>query len=230
MKKIALAVSMFAVMQAQADVVNGIDPYAAGYGFDTPAEASLGWLRGDADTLYAEWDVFGRTSPNHLGDVAAAGNTAYVRTAPTIVSGSQNLYAFGGDHKFKIAVDTSSIAKAGNRKVALQIETIGNTIKENTFSIKNAQGVAVSPFSVVKTYQGKAESSFGTTDLTSWMLVWNDIDVANFANFSIEGISAVHSSLTQIALDIGNVSEVPVPAAAWLFGSALLGLAGIKRK
>ena len=27
-----------------------------------------------------------------------------------------------------------------------------------------------------------------------------------------------------------QVSEVPVPAAAWLFGSALIGLAGIKRK
>jgi hypothetical protein len=27
-----------------------------------------------------------------------------------------------------------------------------------------------------------------------------------------------------------NVSAVPVPAAAWLFGSALIGLAGIKRK
>jgi hypothetical protein len=36
-------------------------------------------------------------------------------------------------------------------------------------------------------------------------------------------------------LDISNVeselvNEVPVPAAVWLFGSALLGLAGIKRK
>jgi hypothetical protein len=28
----------------------------------------------------------------------------------------------------------------------------------------------------------------------------------------------------------GTVSAVPVPAAAWLFGSALIGLAGIKRK
>jgi hypothetical protein len=27
-----------------------------------------------------------------------------------------------------------------------------------------------------------------------------------------------------------TVSQVPVPAAAWLFGSALLGLAGIARK
>ena len=28
----------------------------------------------------------------------------------------------------------------------------------------------------------------------------------------------------------GNFSVVPIPAAAWLFGSALIGLAGIKRK
>jgi hypothetical protein len=28
----------------------------------------------------------------------------------------------------------------------------------------------------------------------------------------------------------GSTSEVPIPAAAWLFGTALLGLAGLKRK
>ncbi len=28
----------------------------------------------------------------------------------------------------------------------------------------------------------------------------------------------------------GDVSQVPIPAAAWLFGSALIGLAGLKRK
>jgi hypothetical protein len=28
----------------------------------------------------------------------------------------------------------------------------------------------------------------------------------------------------------GSIKPVPVPAAAWLFGSALIGLAGIKRK
>lgn len=32
------------------------------------------------------------------------------------------------------------------------------------------------------------------------------------------------------AVRAGDVSSVPVPAAAWLFGSALLGLAGVKRK
>ena len=32
------------------------------------------------------------------------------------------------------------------------------------------------------------------------------------------------------AVQSGDVSAVPIPAAAWLFGSALLGLAGIKRR
>ncbi|MDG1773237.1 MAG: VPLPA-CTERM sorting domain-containing protein [Oceanicoccus sp.] len=32
------------------------------------------------------------------------------------------------------------------------------------------------------------------------------------------------------AVRAGDVSSVPVPAAAWLFGTALLGLAGVKRK
>lgn len=39
-------------------------------------------------------------------------------------------------------------------------------------------------------------------------------------------------SKTSINITIGNevVSQVPVPAAAWLFGSGLLGLAGVGRK
>ena len=47
---------------------------------------------------------------------------------------------------------------------------------------------------------------------------WNDPN-PDTPNDALYGIQMVFS-----------VSEVPVPAAAWLFGSALLGLAGIKRK
>jgi hypothetical protein len=36
----------------------------------------------------------------------------------------------------------------------------------------------------------------------------------------------VHSGTFAVA----TLNPVPVPAAAWLFGSALIGLAGIKRK
>ena len=38
------------------------------------------------------------------------------------------------------------------------------------------------------------------------------------------------SSTTGYAMISGSVSAVPIPAAAWLFGSALLGLGGIGRR
>ena len=39
-----------------------------------------------------------------------------------------------------------------------------------------------------------------------------------------------NSSLNAWAIHDGDVGEVPLPAAAWLFGSALLGLGAIRRK
>lgn len=45
--------------------------------------------------------------------------------------------------------------------------------------------------------------------------------VNGWTSFFLEGFGGVTASAT---------SEVPVPAAAWLFGSALLGLAGIRKK
>ena len=38
------------------------------------------------------------------------------------------------------------------------------------------------------------------------------------------------SSLTSYSMTVSSVSPVPVPAAAWLFGSGILGLAGIARR
>lgn len=57
-----------------------------------------------------------------------------------------------------------------------------------------------------------------------------DLDTLSWTAFVV---SAGDGSLQQIAagtIDEGTISAVPVPAAAWLFGSALLGLAGITRK
>ncbi|RQW77197.1 MAG: hypothetical protein EHM62_08795, partial [Methylococcus sp.] len=44
---------------AQADGSIGINPYAEGFGFDRPNEASWGsWSRCAPGTLFAEWDNF----------------------------------------------------------------------------------------------------------------------------------------------------------------------------
>ncbi|MCP3672532.1 MAG: VPLPA-CTERM sorting domain-containing protein [Gammaproteobacteria bacterium] len=45
-----------------------------------------------------------------------------------------------------------------------------------------------------------------------------------------QGTSGKNYSYYSWAVRAGDVSSVPVPAAAWLFGTALLGLVGVKRR
>ena len=83
----------------------------------------------------------------------------------------------------------------------------------------------------------------GTDGLINSLSVPSGIDFneANMATLSIQIGSAIFdpNSNTYRTFDVTratyaltdiSVSQVPVPAAAWLFGSALLGLAGVSRK
>jgi len=52
--------------------------------------------------------------------------------------------------------------------------------------------------------------------------------MGNFQGGRIEG--GQNAAGTQLSAKLGPVTVVPVPAAVWLFGSGLLGLAGIARR
>ncbi len=60
-----------------------------------------------------------------------------------------------------------------------------------------------------------------TNTTRAWRFNFNDGDLSANSKSSILQVTAVRT---------GDVSLVPVPAAAWLFGSGLLGLLGIARK
>ena len=53
---------------------------------------------------------------------------------------------------------------------------------------------------------------------------WND------DNFSHDITQNTSFTVYTGALEIASVAAVPIPAAAWLFGSALMGLMGISRR
>ena len=52
--------------------------------------------------------------------------------------------------------------------------------------------------------------------------------VSGFPNINFDG--AGHNEIGNYQLVLGDVSAVPVPAAAWLFGSGLLGLVAVARR
>ncbi|MCX2983386.1 VPLPA-CTERM sorting domain-containing protein [Halieaceae bacterium IMCC14734] len=59
------------------------------------------------------------------------------------------------------------------------------------------------------------DNSYGLSYFMSSGEQWRDVKAANLWMWAVQS---------------GDVSNVPIPAAAWLFGSALIGLGALKRK
>ncbi|WP_445372507.1 VPLPA-CTERM sorting domain-containing protein [Methylomonas sp. HW2-6] len=219
---------------AFADITNGPNPYAAGYGFDTPTEATWGgWTRGDAGTLYAEWDTFvdnsypgTRTAAPDVGS-AGSSNANIAWNAGTFAAGSGNLYSFSVIEDFTASLSGSTAS--GPLRVALQFETWGVPMDYDSILLNGA-----APTYVDTTYfEANYATSFGPVDLVQYLAIW-DLPTAA-ASYAFDFNSAEHSmSLAQIAIDIGPntgpISGVPLPAAVWMFGAGLMAVLGVNRK
>lgn len=221
---------------ANADYTNNPDPYAAGYGFDTPSEAAWGgWDRGDTGTLYAEWDTFVDSSypgtRTAAPDVGSAGtsNANLAWNSGTFVAGSGNLYSFSVVENFVASLSGST---SGATRAVLQFETWG--VEANYSSIL-LNGEA--PTYTAQTYYDPAyDSSFGAVALVQYLAFW-DLPTAA-ASYQFTFASAEPSlSLGQVAIDIGPlttsggpISNVPLPAAVWMFGTGLMSLLYANRR
>jgi len=213
-----------------ADIVNGPNPYGSGFGFDKPNEASWGeWTRGDAGTLYAEWDSFVDASypgvRTAAPDVGSAGITgAYLGwNAGTFAAGSGNLYSFSVPEQFSASL-TGSVAPGPVRAV-LQFETWGIEADYSTITLN---GIAPT-FSDDSYFQANYASSFGPVDLVQHLAYWDlDAPVASYV-FSF-GSTEPSLSLAQVALDVGSITAVPVPAAMWMFIAGLMSMLGLNRR
>jgi len=92
--------------------------------------------------------------------------------------------------------------------------------------IANSGGIAVAnPFSGLLSGGGAADLSaaMGTGD-------WLSLSSVTFGTLGTGGPYGDLIDITNIVLEEGATSVVPVPAAVWLFGSALVGLVGWRRR
>ncbi len=91
-------------------------------------------------------------------------------------------------------------------------------------ALGNAAGSLTStgPFSNVQSYRYWSATEFAPSTLYAWTF-----DMSN-------GYQNAHGkqlgNFYGWAVQLGDVSAVPVPAAVWLFGSGLLGLIGVARR
>jgi hypothetical protein len=225
LKTISLIAGLLLAGPALADIANGPDPYAAGFGFDKPNDATAswgGWNRGDAGTAYAEWDNFvGGTAGTPYSIVygsSGVSSSTLTWNAGTFSAGSGNLYNFSGAEVFDIDVTPSS-AFSGPVTVALQFEAWGTAMDYGSILLNG-----LAPTSAGISYTDpNFSSSMGPVELNQYLAVWN-LDSAP-ASFHIDMQSTgPHQSLAQVAVDIA-VSPVPEPGE-WAMLLAGLGLMG----
>lgn len=223
MKSLAMLCGLLLATPALADITNTPDPYAAGYGFDTPTEATWGgWTRGDAGTSYAEWDTFDDSSyagtRTAAPDVGSSGVTDVYAgwNSGTFKAGSGNLYSFSVIEEFSFNLTTDT-AVSGPMRAVLQTEGWGVDIDPDTVLLNG-----VAPTSSELTHTSLYASSFGEVDLIHRLFVW---DMASApGNYAFTFASDGHSlSLAQVAVDIAPVPE-PETYAMMLTGLAAVGL------
>jgi hypothetical protein len=225
LKIISLIAGLLLTGSALADIANGPDPYAAGFGFDRPDDATAswgGWTRGDAGTSYAEWDNFvggvAGTPYSTVYDSAGVSSSTFTWNAGTFAASSGNLYSFSGAEVFDIDI-TPSTAFNGPVTVALQFEAWGTAMDYNSIQLNG-----IAPSSGLITYTDPDfSSSMGPVELNQYLAVWNLSPTPSSFHIDLES-TGPHQSFAQVAVDIA-VSPVPEPGE-WAMLLAGLGLMG----
>jgi hypothetical protein len=210
---------------ALADLINGPDPYAPGYGFDLPQEAAWGgWSRGDAGTLYAEWDSFSDASHGTASDRTAAPDVGNAGTSSavfgwntgTAVDGNGNLNNTSSSLALYIDIPESVAIQPDTNRVraVLQFETWGNEVEYDNILLNG-----VEPTQLAWTFSDAGfelpvtqEPAFLIQVLAYW-----DFFTAP-AGFSFDLTAIAETSFTQAAVDI---SSVPEPATLWLMATGI---------
>ncbi len=136
-------------------------------------------------------------------------------------------YTFANDFSGVITIgvsDTGDDVEASTLKIPGRVLTTDPTTPVDTSAYLNTLGEAGTDGEV---YSVDWDAEAGDIFTFSWKFSTEDYHpFHDFAFIDIEGLH--YEVLAQI--DGPLVSEVPVPAAAWLFGSGLLGLAGVARR
>lgn len=221
--------------------------FAASTSFQDPATSTWGgWNRGDFGTVYVHWEEFGDddgmggfNQTNDLSpDAGFSGSVAlghHITHNPgAFVTGGGlggNIYTFSDTADFttytQVAGPPGTIGGGGPVTVALQIANAGTDLDLSSV-VLDVGGVATAADSVTLLSSGSAGGPFGGS---TWerLFLWTIGSDLGFYQFDYNALSS-SLSLDAVSIDIGPAAVVPVPAAAWLLGSALIGLIGVGRR
>jgi len=202
-----------------------------GYSATFAADSTLSSYLGSHSTDTFDWEVLANTGPT--GQSTAA--NLLLTTAATPVSATFTNSTGGGFNNGNINANTLSLqGDIDNWSGSLATDTSGYLAAFGNAATLPGQGL-----------DKGALTWYGSGDLTP-ALTWNPTSGTSTSNFYLATDATSGGGNTELNADIfdlgtvslssngtltfAGASPVPLPAALWLFGSGLLGLAAIARR
>lgn len=220
-----------------------LDDYAAANGGDTTGlvTAIIGASGGAlSDTFYGTWTLtaadFGADGSvswfgakaliNYLNATAYGGSNQWRLPTATDTAAAGCDFGFSGtDCGYNVDPASGELARLYYSELlrSAAFDTGGSPLTGyGIFANDGAQvpGGAVGPFVNVRSDAYWAGTEYGPGGALAW--VFGTLD-------GYQGFDGKQNMFFAWAVTPGEVTAVPLPAAAWMFGSALLGLIGVRR-
>lgn len=193
-----------------------------------------GWGIGDANSTYQEWDVFTATSgnaPDIVGHFPALFAPTFSATSSALVTGTHNLYWYGGDYQWKADIENYGVGNAGEgtRLIVQTAATLndGVGVYPDSLAIVQPNGSPIlggdNASALRETVLFEGPIDLGGNLVTTQERLWEFYLPGYFDDFRVVGTSHVHSSLMQVQVD-SMISSVPEPGAIVLAAAALVAL------
>lgn len=196
--------------------------------FQDPNTASWGgWDRGDAETSWLHWshiDALIDSTPD-TGNTGASSAILAANNSGAFLTGGGaggDVYSFSDTPDFTVAINTDYTAPSSFVSVALQLKIVGTDLDASSVKLGGAAWDSTQTL-----FSGTAGGPFGG-DEKEYLFIWDNVSASSA--YALDFLAAGSSmSLDEVSVDIG-VSAVPVPAAVWMFMTALSGLAVTSRR
>ena len=191
------------------------------------------WTRGTTPgSHYAEWNIFNDDIPggniqDTSPEVGSFGGGAYQvaeLTGTAFLTSGGNIYSPFAPPAFNFTAGNLGGGPSDVRDVYLHIGSVGNfstasNSSYTNFLLNGIPGTYTNLFNQIAAQGNEVEA------LVSWQ------NVSNSGPFALTW-NAIGSSvsLDQLSLDVGPVAPVPLPAAVYLMGSGVAGIAAMARR